>query len=177
MKFRPAWMVTTAVLAGITIVNVTLAARDSRPPEQLPPWEFVIGDAFPESPFRVPAASPAAGTEVDLTDGVCRLVVIFDTRCGHCHTAKLIEASVPDSLRLPVAWLSRLDDEAAARFADGLSPTSRVLVFDPARMGSMVVRATPIAFLVAPSGRVRHISPYEGTTAQHTAMRRACVER
>lgn len=169
---RSAGAVIVAALV-LTGLNVGYGIVRDRLDAPKPLWEFPIGNRFPSAPLRVASgAGPTDAAKPIPTS--CRLMVVFDTSCQYCHTAKTLEAGIPDSVRLPVVWLSMIDDPATARFADGLSPTSIVRVAKREDLSALTVRATPIAFLVSATGIVKSIIPYEGTEAQHRAVRKAC---
>lgn len=159
---------------ALTGLNVGYSAIRDRLNRPLPPWEFPVGAQFPSATLR-PLAAALPAERAKVIPSACRLVVIFDVNCPHCHTAKIVEAAIPDSIRLPVIWVSTVDDVPTARFATGLSATSALRFAAKDSLAALTVRATPIAFLVTATGRVGTIVPYAGTESQHRAVRRACA--
>lgn len=167
-------LATVAGLVGLTAMNAGYQWYRDRASAPPPPWEFPLGARFPDATFR-PLARATTGERAKAAAVGCRLVVFFDNDCPHCHTAKVVEAGLADSIRLPVVWVTLRDDSASATFERGLSASSTLRTVDQRALAPIVLRATPVGFVVAPDDRVPLIVPYDGSAAQHRAARQRCV--
>ncbi len=159
-------------LVALTVANVLVRVVRGRPEASPPPWEFEIGRRFPD--LRLQSVDGSSAPVDSIEDSGCQLLVVFDTQCEHCHTARLVEAAIPDSIRLPVTWVTVQTDETVARFADGLSSTSRVRTVSRSDLETVVVRVTPVVFVLGRAREVVLIAPYAGTAEQHGAFKGYC---
>lgn len=160
-------------LLTLTAANVAirqLANADSAPAAL---WEFALGTPFPDVQLKSPS-DPTGAVVEKLSGDRCEVAVLFNTGCAHCHTAKIVEAGIADSIRLPVTWMTTQTDSTVRAFEALISPTSRVRIVDPIEISSVVVRASPVAFVLGDAREVKIIAPYSGTEDQHAAFREWC---
>jgi len=160
-----------ALTAGNAFFHYSRRAAASTLADQ--PAALVAGTRWPD--VKLALLSGASGPQMTgpLPTG-CRIMVAFSVTCPHCHSAAQQESAVPDSVRLPVVWISETDDARAREFASMLSPTSTIRFGGPKVFKALKLRAVPAAFLVTPGNKVRSITGYAGSETDHRILRSWC---
>lgn len=122
-----------------------------------------------ESVTIKPSASGA-----DLASPICRVAVVFNPTCPHCHeaAARAKAANKPD--RIPTTWISTVDDSGAQRFATIVPDADAVVVSDVAG-SALQINAVPARFLIGADNRIRDIAAYTGREADST-LKRQCMQ-
>lgn len=110
----------------------------------------------------------------DLPFGQCRILVAFSTSCLHCHSASARDAARPaDSLRLPMVWISDLNNAKAREFETTVRAGSIVVYGGADAFRKLKPRGVPIGFLVGADNRIKHIFPVSGLE-NHVTLRKQC---
>lgn len=134
---------------------------------------FPLGTALPELKLQMLSGAQAGPAAAPVPTG-CRLLVMFSSSCPHCHTAAIMETGIPDSVRLPVLWISDRDDPQALAFASRLHPASVVRHGGGDAFRALQVRGVPAVFLVSGDGRVLASASYSGGESDHRVLRGKC---
>jgi hypothetical protein len=135
--------------------------------------DLAVGSQWPELRLAPVAGVTGPSALGPLPTG-CRIMIAFSVTCPHCHSAAQKEAAVPDSLRLPVVWISDTNDDRAREFASLLSPTSAIRYGGRKAMKQLKLRAVPAAFLVKADNKVRSVTGYAGDEKDHRILRAWC---
>lgn len=164
------WLMALLILA-VTAVNV--AMNRIRRPRPITMSDFSPGQTLPKLKLTT-LTGVSSGPAVRPLPTGCRLLVLFNTTCPHCHTAALMEAGLPDSIRMPVLWISDTDDERARNFAASLNPATAIRYGGSNAFKQLRVRGVPTVFLVSTDDRVLFSSAYSGRDSDHRVLRGMC---
>ena len=169
---RSAWVVLLALGLCFTIGNF-LIHRDGRSGRIRTISTFPIGEALPHLDLRLVSRAGVAVAGRPLPTG-CRVIVTFDPACPHCGTAAERDKLVPDSVRLPVIWVSAFDDSATYDFASHLGEGSVLRYGGGEAFKRLQAHGVPAAFLITADNRVMWTGAYSGGESNHSALRKMC---
>lgn len=134
---------------------------------------FEVGAPLPALDLRLLTGAVSGPAGAPLPTG-CRILVLYSPGCPHCHTAALLETGVPDSVRLPVVWISDQDNTEALAFAAQLNPAVAARFGGTEAFRALRARGVPAMFLVSPDDRVLEVAGYSGSENDHRVLRARC---
>jgi hypothetical protein len=167
-------MILTALCLAFTVGNF-LAHRYGEAKRVKKISTLAIGQPLPRLILWPVSLGGTTVADGPLATG-CRVIVAFDPTCAHCGIAAQRDKSVPDSVRLPVIWVSASDDSDAAAFASYLDKASVLRYGGKAALEQLQAHGVPAAFLVSASDRVIWTGGYAGGESNHAALRKMCSD-